>query len=156
MRVARSPVDGQLYFSGLTGWQAGATREGSIQRLRHTGETGLYLLQAKARSGRLELEFNTAIDKSSATPSNWKTTAWNYRWSKQYGSPHFKVSEPDVVGTDQWNVSGFELADEGRKLIVGIRDLRPCHTLKLDFSVTGENGTRLTGPLYFTIHELPD
>ena len=49
MRAAKSPVDGQLYYSGLTGWQAGATQEGSIQRLRYTGENGIYLKEAKAR-----------------------------------------------------------------------------------------------------------
>ena len=155
MRLAKSPIDGQLYYSGLTGWQSGATREGSIQRLRFTGEKGLYLLDAKARKGRLELTFNSPINESQLDSSNFKATAWNYRWSKEYGSPHFKVSDPTVEGTDTWEIEEFDLADGGRKLVISVPELQPCHTLKLDFTVAGPDETKLSGPVYFTIHELP-
>ncbi len=157
MRIARNPVDGQLYTSGMTGWQAGATREGSIQRIRFTGEPGLCVVDAKARKGRLELTFNRAIDPASLKDRDaWKAEAWNYRWSKGYGSPHFKVSEPGTEGTDLLEIGKIELADEGRKLVVRVPELQPCHTLKLDFSVNGEDDRSLNGPLYFTIHQLPD
>jgi hypothetical protein len=39
---------------------------------------------------------------------------------------------------------------------VGIPKLIPCHNLKLNFAVTGKNGAALSGPVYFTIHELPE
>ena len=154
MRVAKNPVDGQLYYSGLTGWQAGATREGSIQRLRFTGKEGLYLKAAKARAGRLELVFNAPVEN--LNEGSWEATAWNYRWSDQYGSPHFKVSEPGVEGLDTLKISGFEQKDKGHRIVIKIPDLEPCDTLKLEFSVNGKNKTSLSGPLYFTIHELPE
>ena len=153
LRVAKNPIDGQLYYSGLTGWQAGATREGSIQRLRFTGEKGLYLQKAIARKGRLELSFNSPV--KDVSDDGWDATAWNYRWSKQYGSPHFKVSEPGVEGVDTLTIKNIDRAKDGRTLIVNIPDLQPCHTLKLNFSVKGEDATELSGPVYFTIHELP-
>ncbi len=152
MRVAKNPADGQLYFSGLTGWQAGATREGSIQRLRYTGDDGLYVVAARARRGRLELTFNQPLDPAvTGNMDSWQATAWNYRWSRQYGSPHLKVTEPGVEGADTFAISAGRLTGDGRKLVVTIPELQPCHTLKLDFSV-GE----IQGPLYFTIHELPE
>lgn len=158
MRVAKNPVDHQLYFSGMTGWQSGATREGSIQRLRYTGTNkGLYLLDTKARKGRLELSFNRAIDdKSFKEIANWKAEAWNYKWTKRYGSPHYKVTEPEVEGTDTFDIEGVELSGDGQSLTIRIPDLQPCHTLRLDFSVAAENAAKLAGPLYFTIHELPE
>lgn len=157
MRIAKNPVDGQLYTSGLTGWQAGATREGSIQRIRYTGQSGIYLIDARARQGRLELEFSEPVDPGSIQTDRWKAEGWNYRWSKGYGSPHFKVSQPDVVGTDLWKIAGVEVSDKGRRLVLRVPDLQPCHTLKLDFDIAGEGDTaRLEGPVYFTIHQLID
>ena len=156
MRAAVNPKDGQLYFSGLTGWQAGGSKEGSIQRMRYTGEEGLYLLDAKSRQGRIELTFSEALDRSKLDPSTWKLEAWNYRWSKGYGSPQFLPSRPEEQGTETWGIDGHELADEGRRVILRVRDLQPCHTLKLDFSVTDSAGLSLEGPVYFTIHRLPE
>jgi hypothetical protein len=41
-------------------------------------------------------------------------------------------------------------------LTVGIPKLVPCHNLKLGFSLQGKNGAELSGPVYFTIYELPE
>ena len=151
MRIARNPIDGQLYFSGLTGWQAGATREGSVQRLRFTGEGGLYLLDAKARNGRIELSFNQPL--ASPDTASWQAKMWNYRWSKQYGSPYFKVTEPDVEGSDVLKLGDAKLAADGRKLILRTPDLQPCHTLKLDFCGESKTGAQFGGAGVF--HDSP-
>lgn len=155
MRVTKNPVDGQLYFSGLTGWQAGATQEGSIQRLRYTGEKGIYLKKAIARAGRLELTFTEEVDPNSVDMESFSATAWNYKWSKGYGSPTFKLSDPEVRGTDDWQVQRTKITGGGKKLFVYIEELHPCHNLKFDFFLRGKNGAELSGPVYFTIHELP-
>ena len=156
MRAAVNPRDGQLYFSGLTGWQAGGSREGSIQRMRYTGEEGLYLLDAKARAGRIELTFNEKLDATKVDPSQWRLEAWNYQWSKQYGSPQFRPSQPGERGTEAWSVESHEFAGQGQRVILRVPELRACHTLKLDFSVTDSRSLSLEGPVYFTIHELPE
>ncbi len=156
LRVARNPRDGQLYFSGLTGWQAGGSKEGSIQRLRYTGEAGLYLLDARTREGRIELSFDEALDPSKLNLKDWKLEAWNYQWGKQYGSPHFKPSQAGEQGTEIWTIKDHELLDEGRRLVLRVPDLQTCHTLKLDFSVAAKDGLTLDGPVYFTIHHLPE
>lgn len=157
LRIAKNPVDGQLYSSGLTGWQAGATREGSIQRIRYTGESGIYVTGAVAREGRLELTFDQPVDPSSfQNIESWSAEAWNYQWSRNYGSPHFKVSEPGAEGTDLLEIKGVEASKDGRQLQIDIPELEPCHTLKLDFSVNGEGGEKVSGPIYFTIHRLPE
>ena len=155
MRAATSPVDGLIYYSGLTGWQAGATQEGSIQRLRLTGEEGIYLKQAKARENRLELTFTETVEPEKLDPSSFAASAWNYRWSKGYGSPTFMLSEPDTRGTEELTIQDLSLSQDGKTLLVAIPGLQPCHNLKLDFAVTGANGSGLKGPVYFTIHKLP-
>ena len=156
MRAAKSPVDGQLYYSGLTGWQAGATQEGSIQRLRYTGEKGIYLTKAKARKNRLQLTFTEPVSSESINKESFSASAWNYRWSKGYGSPQLKASDPETRGIDELAIDSLELSDDGLTLTVQIPKLIPCHNLKLDFAVTGKNGSALSGPVYFTIHELPE
>jgi hypothetical protein len=155
MRLAQNPIDGQLYYSGLTGWQAGATREGSIQRLRYTGTEGLYLLDAKARQGRLILTFNRPLDaKTLEQAQKWQASMWNYQRTSAYGSPHYKVTDPETEGTDTLSITGSQLSQNGTQLILDVPQLEPCHTLKLDFAVTGQGGTALEGPVYFTIHKL--
>ena len=156
MRAASSPVDGLIYYSGLTGWQAGATQEGSIQRLRHTGNKGIYLMEAKARKNRLELTFTEPVNADSIKKDSFAASAWNYRWSKGYGSPTFKISDPEIRGDDKLSIESIDLSNDGKKLIVQIPDLSPCHNLKLDFAVDGKNGASLAGPVYFTIHKLPE
>ena len=156
LRVAKNPVDGQLYYSGLTGWQAGASREGSIQRLRYTGKEGIYLEEAKARRGRLELTFSEPVPQGGVDQTKWAVSAWNYRWSKRYGSPKFKVSEPGEEGTDSFEIADIERVGDGRKIVVQVPELQPCHTLELEFSVAGEGSRKLSGSVYFTIHELPE
>lgn len=158
MRLAVNPADGQLYFSGMTGWQSGATREGSIQRMRYLGtDEGLYLLDARAREGRLELEFDRPLDPDVVNGlSGWEAEAWNYVYAQRYGSPHMKVTEPDVQGTDSFAIDKLTLSEDGRKLTVHMADLQPCHTLRLRFQVTGRDSGVLSGPLFFTIHELPE
>ncbi len=154
LRAARNPKDGQIYYSGLTGWQAGGSKEGSIQRLRYTGDKGLYLLDAKAREGRLEMTFSEPINREQIDLSEWQVESWNYRWGKQYGSPHLKPSQPDQQGSEIWSVEGFEIEDGGRRLVLSVPDLQPCHTLKLDFSVAAGKLV-LDGPVFFTIYHLP-
>jgi len=116
---------------------------------------GLYLRDAKARSGGLELNFTDPVTVSKTDSAKWTATAWNYRWSDQYGSPHFKVTEPGVEDTDQFEITRVEPSADGRKLTVNIPRLQVCHTLKPDFAVEGEGATGVTGSVYFTIHELP-
>ena len=156
MRAAQSPIDGQLYYSGLTGWQAGATQEGSIQRLRFTGKDGIYLREAKARKNRLELTFTDKVKPDSINMDSFHAVAWNYQWSKGYGSPSFKVSDPKTRGDDKLTIESINPSKDGKTLIVHIPDLAPCHNLKLDFTVDSSNGSKLSGPVYFTIHELPE
>lgn len=157
LRIAKNPIDGQLYYSGLTGWQAGATREGSIQRLRYTGEPGIYLISAKARAGRLILNFNRPVNPASLKDiSSWKAEMWNYKWSSGYGSAHYLVTQPGVEGTDSLTISDTHLSEDGMQLILSVPDLQPCHTLRLNFSLQGKDAGQLEGPLYFTIHELPE
>lgn len=157
MRLAKNPIDGQLYFAGLTGWQSASTREGSIMRLRHTGEEGLYLIAAKAREGQLLLDFNHPIDSDTlASLKGWRATMWNYRRTSAYGSPKFKVTEPGTAGADDLEITGALLDASGTRLIISVPDLQPCHTLQLDFAVEGKELGAFEGPLYFTIHKLTE
>jgi len=156
MRAARNPKDGMIYYSGLTGWQAGATQEGSVQRLRFTGNNGIYLNKAKARKHRLELTFSDPVKPDSIQKGIFSATAWNYRWSRGYGSPSFKVTDPETRGDDKLEIEALDLSKDGKTLTVRIPELLPCHNLKLDFAVDGANGGQLSGPVYFTIHELPE
>jgi len=155
MRLAKNPMDGQLYLSGLTGWQAGANKEGGIQRLRFTGKQGLYLLDAKARKGQLRLRFNRPV-RARDRGKKFEAEMWNYKWTSRYGSPEYKVrTSKEQEGRDNLEIKGTHLEDDGKTLVIETRGMMPCNTLKLDFEVTSGD-FRLTGPLYFTIHQITE
>lgn len=91
MRARVNPVDGQVYATGLTGWQGpNGGLDGGVQRLRYTGGDMVVLQSFAARKGQLRLTFNQPLDKETATKADrYNIEQWNYRWSAGYGSPHF-------------------------------------------------------------------
>ena len=139
--------------SSLLVWIFGITRNTVNRRFRPV-RPPIESLDATAREGRLELTFSEPINREQVDLSKWQVEAWNYRWGKQYGSPHFKPSQSDQQGTEIWSVGGFELEDGGRRLVLSVPDLQPCDTLKLDFSVAAGE-LALDGPVFFTIYHRP-
>ena len=67
-----------------------------------------------------------------------------------------RITNPDERGVDDLNVTTVKFSSDKKKLILGVPSLMPCHNLKLDFKLEGENGSKLEGPVYFTIHKLPE
>ena len=97
----------------------------------------------------------SSIDPDSINHNSFTATAWNYRWSKEYGSPPYNFSKPETKGKDEWKIEKMELREGSRKLILTIPELQICDNLKLEFHVRARNGGEFSGPVYLTIHQLP-
>ena len=91
MRLRMNPVDGQLYGTGLSGWQ-GPTggADGCLQRLRYTGEEVQMIDHVRIVPEGIELTLTFPVDDETATNSNsYRAEMWDYLWSRRYGSDQF-------------------------------------------------------------------
>lgn len=156
MRLRVNPTDGQLYGTGLSGWQGPpGGKDGCLQRLRYTGDSVRIIENVTVTSTGLELTFNFALDSLTATdPTSWQAEMWNYLWSRKYGSDQFSVLRPGEKGRDSLSIRKVTLTGD-RKLNLIIPDLTTCDQLSLKMDFKDQSGERFIEHVYLTIHAQP-
>lgn len=123
-----NPRDGHLYVVGMQGWGSYTPDDGCLQRVRYVGGAPV-LVGHEVRDNGVLLRFDAPVAASEAGKAF--AQAWNYRYSRAYGSPEFSVLHPDAVGHDLVAVEGAHLSDGGRTVFVHLPQLRPCSQLHL-------------------------
>jgi hypothetical protein len=157
MRLRVNPADGQLYGTGLSGWQGPAGgKDGCFQRLRYTGETCRLLDSVTVVPKGIELHFNFDVDPESTTfANNWHAEMWDYLWSKKYGSDQFSVLQPGQKGRDIVSVADALLKDS-QTVHLTIPDIHPCDQLLLEIETRDQIGEPFLERAYLTIHAIPE
>ena len=157
MRLRVNPADGQLYGTGLSGWQGPAGgKDGCFQRLRYTGETCRLLDSVTVVPKGIELHFNFDVDPASTTfANNWHAEMWDYLWSKKYGSDQFSVLYPGRKGHDIVSIADALLKDSQTVRLV-IPDIHPCDQLLLEVETRDRTGEPFLEKAYLTIHGIPE
>ncbi|QDU92786.1 DUF6797 domain-containing protein [Lignipirellula cremea] len=157
MRLRVNPHDGQLYGTGLSGWQGPRDgHDGCLQRLRYTGEPIRMIENVRVTPTGLELTFNFPLDEKSVTdPSVWEGQMWDYLWSRKYGSDQFSVLRPGEKGRDPLPVQKVTLLSD-RKLHLTIPDLAPCDQVSVQMNFNDAAGDKFVEHVYLTIHAAPD
>ena len=153
MRGAWHPHNGQLYAAGLYGWAGNKTKAGGFYRIRATGQP-VHMVNALhfVRDG-VVLGFTDPLDPDSATdPGNYHVTAWNYRWTAEYGSPDFKLNGQE--GRDSWPVAAATLANDRRTVFLEIPDVQRVMQLHLAFNLAFADGATVDNFVHGTIHRL--
>jgi hypothetical protein len=156
MRARFRPQDGQLYVSGLRGWQTSGARDGCFQRVRYTGAKFLLPVELNALNSGVRLSFLEPLGPSAAEADRWDVSRWNYLWSKEYGSPHFSVENPKKRGEDKLEVKRAVLSADGRSVLLEIDDMKPVMQMSITYSVKSADGRPVKGAVYHTIHALRD
>jgi hypothetical protein len=147
--------EGSLYVCGLNGWQTAAKADGSLQRVRPTGKPIAVPIALEAVPGGIVLRFSQPLDKTQAENiQNYRSAAWNYRWSKDYGSKRWKPSQPNNEGQDEVVITSAKLQDE-RTVFLKIPTLQPVMQLQLGHNLTTQKGQPIVGMITMTLHELP-
>jgi hypothetical protein len=156
MRARFRPTDGQLYVSGLRGWQTSAEYSGALHRVRYTGKP-LYLATGYAiESNGIRIGFTQPLDtKTAGDPKNYQIHQWNYRWTKSYGSRDYKVSDPEKEGRDPVEIADVELSDDGRGVLLKIPNLQPVMQIQIEADLKAADGKPLHAELYGTINVVP-
>lgn len=139
MRGRFSPHDGQLYLSGLRGWQTRAIRDGCLQRVRYTGGPVHLPTAVKTYQNGIQLTFSEPLARSLAeNPDNYFVEQWNYLWSKDYGSPDFKVSNPQEQGRDEVPVVSATLLDDDRSIFLEMPGRHPVNQITISWLLQGQ------------------
>jgi hypothetical protein len=156
MRGRFNPKDGQLYLSGLRGWQTAGARDGCLQRVRYTGKPANMILDVRPRKGALELGFSDPLDPSEGADAGlYGAFCWNYLWSEKYGSDEYKLSDPKKKGRDALEVKSARLSEDRKTVTLEIPDLKPAMQVLVRVRVKAADGSPVSADLYHTIHRIP-
>lgn len=177
MRARFSPVDGQLYVTGLRGWQTTATRNGCFQRVRYTGDIVRMPMELKVTRRGVQVDFSAQLDPAAvADVNNWNAEVWNYVWSAAYGSPDISTLEPKVAAGDVGKdgkpefskeqmtqrkhdvltVKSATLSADRRSVFLEIHDIRPAMQMQLKYDLKTADDQELRGQIVNTIHALAE
>ncbi len=159
MRGRVNPADGQVYATGLQGWNGGA-RQGlldkGIQRLRYTGKPIRMVSDCKVERDGLRLSFNFELDPDSATDlGSYDVTHWNYHWRQAYGSDMYSPTT-DKPGIEKVGVVSASLGSDGRSVLLQVPDLNPVDQVHLLIKIKAASGDRFEEEVYWTINQVPE
>jgi type 1 glutamine amidotransferase len=155
MRARFNPHDGHLYLTGLRGWQTAAIHDGCLQRVRYTGEK-LYLPVAfNVHANGVKLTFSQPLDKELAEDvESYGVEQWNYKWTKNYGSPDFKPSDSDEQGRDPVSVKSATLLKDGKSVFLNLGKVDSVHAMAINYNLDAKDGKLTRGSLYLTVNRV--
>lgn len=148
-------LDSTLHVCGLNGWQTAAKADGCLQRVRATGKPLNAPVAFEAKGNTIRLTFSCDLDADAAkAAANYKAAWWNYRWSGDYGSKRWKVSDPTKEGMDDVPVRSAKLLDNKRTLELTFEALKPVMQMQVGFNVKAADGKAVVGSVLLTLHEV--
>jgi hypothetical protein len=155
-RATVSPIDHNVYVTGLTGWDDGVAQTyGTLSRIRYTGGQGHLVKDVEAIPSGIRVAFNFAVDPSSLDTADVDISMWNYKWTSNYGSAHYSVLNPGTQQEDRLAVSTLRTDPSGKVLDIRIPALQNAQTVRLRLRVKAADGTIVNESIYMTIHKMP-
>jgi hypothetical protein len=150
-----------LYLTGLRGWQTNAARDAGLYRMRYTGKKANLPVDLKARPGEVAITFSDPLDPKSANDAdNFTVRHWNYRWTSNYGSQHFLVSDPKKQAKkgqeEEVEVQSANLSADGKTVTLKIDKLQPVMQMKIQYNLKAADGSKVQGPIWNTINVVGD
>ncbi len=108
-----------------------------------------------AHKNGVEIAFTAPLDSKTAEDvDSWGVSRWNYRWTSQYGSHDWSVTNPEQQGHDTVEVKSARLSKDRKSVFLDIPSIAPVMTMEIQYSVATEDGTPIEQEIYETIHEL--
>jgi hypothetical protein len=157
-RARVNPSDGQVYATGLNGWNGHGRKglsQGHIHRFRYTGKPARLLTDTQVRHNGIELKFNFQLDpKSAKNPASYQLKQWNYKWAASYGSKQYSPNS-GKVGQDTMEISNVELAKDGRSVLLQIPDIKPANQVKMNLNLQSADAETFNELVYLTINKVP-
>jgi hypothetical protein len=155
-RARVNPIDGQVYVTGLKGWQTSANKDAAFQRVRYTGKKVYMPDELHVRHDAITIAFTQPVDpKSAGDPDSYSIDQWNYLWTKDYGSPEVHVDDPSQKGRDTAEVKSVDVSSDHRSVTLHIPDLQPVMQMQIEMKIDAEDGTPIEYTICNTINTVP-
>ncbi|MDB6031461.1 MAG: hypothetical protein JWM16_1799 [Verrucomicrobiales bacterium] len=155
MRGRVNPKDGQVYLCGLKGWQTSAARDGGFYRVRYSGAPVRMPTDYKSSKEGVQLTFTCPLDTAfAADAANYSVERWNYRWTGNYGSPEYSVTNPEQKAHDHLEVKEAQVLADGRTVVLHIADLQPADQIRIKYSLKDQSGAAISQEVYATAYKL--
>jgi hypothetical protein len=155
MRGRVNPADGQLYVSGLKGWQTNASVDGCLQRVRATGAAAALPVGLAVKRGEVHLRFSAPLYPATVNADSVSAERWNYAWTGAYGSPDLSVTDPQKKGRDPVAIGGVRLDADKRTVVIAIPDLKPVMQQAITVKFADAEGELVKFTVYQTINVIP-
>jgi hypothetical protein len=153
MRGRFNELDGQLYLSGLRGWQTKGSKDAAFYRVRYTGVSVTMQDSLRVTNKGIHIGFTAPLDEETAGDvDNYSIEQYNYRWTKAYGSPDFKVSDPEEKGRDPVEIQAVKLSADKKSVFLEVADLQPVMQMRIKMNIKGADGTELPKEIANTIN----
>ena len=159
MRARFNESDGQLYITGLSEWQSNASKNTGFDRVRYTGKTVAMVSEVHALKDGVQLELTAPVEESSATdPQNYSVERWNYKWTGNYGSDNYSVTDPTKHSgntADLMVIDKITLAPDHKTLTLALPEMAPAMQMKIRFKIQSADGKPVDQEIHNTIHRVP-
>jgi glucose/arabinose dehydrogenase len=155
MRGRVNPKDGQVYLCGLRGWQTDGTDDGALYRVRYTGQPLCMPVDMHVVKSGIQITFTSQLSPGEASnPENYDVEQWNYKWTKEYGSPDFSPSDPKLKKHDKVAVQSVKLSGDRKTVLLEIPNIKPVDQMRIKFKIAAADGTPVAHEIYNTIHRV--
>jgi hypothetical protein len=155
MRVRQSPSDGQIWVSGMRGWQTDGSQAGALHRVRWTGKPANLPKRFHVVKDALEIGFSDPLDPATANSvDNYALERWNYRWTGNYGSAEVNPAT-NKDGHEKIDLTSAKLSADGRTVTLSIPGLKPVNQIKIKYKLQGTDGSAAANEIYATINMVP-
>ncbi|NDA65691.1 MAG: hypothetical protein EB141_02310 [Verrucomicrobia bacterium] len=157
MRGRFNPKDGQLYLTGLRGWQTRGTRDGAFTRVRYTGKPVDMPHSLHVTKTGVQITFTRALDTATAADAaNWAVERWDYLYSGNYGSKEYSNLAKKEVGHEKLDVKSVRVAPDKKTVFLEIPDMKPVMQMKVKCNIKAADGADVSQEIYNTIHKLAE
>ncbi len=156
MRARFNPKDGQLYVTGMKGWQTSGAKDGCFQRVRYTGRpvrlpTGLHV-----GKDEIAITFPEPLATAEANDAaNFAIEQYNYKWWSTYGSPELSLARPGEKGRDAVDVTAAKLSPDGKTVTLTVPGLQPVMQMEIKMRLRAADGREIQTMIGSTINRVP-
>ncbi len=148
------PRDGQLYLAGFQIFGSSGSRTGGIYRVRPGKIPGWLPREIRAEKRGILMSFDAPLSAEFAAElGRYSADRWNYHQTHQYGSGNYRTDN-DQPGQEAIPVSSAKLSTDHKSIFLGIRGMRPAHTLRLTYRLPAPGIEKIENA-YLTLHSLP-
>jgi hypothetical protein len=124
--------------------------------VRYTGATVCMPNELHVTDRSITIGFTSALDTASASDlENYSIEQWNYRWTQNYGSGEFKVSDPAEKGHDAIEIKSVAVSTDEKKVTLVIEGLKPVMQMKIALNIKSANGLPVPKEIAHTINVVP-